>query len=263
MTDALIGYSGFVGSTLLKQTQFDALFNSANIHEIDNREFDTVVCAGAPAQKWIANRDPQADLNKIEGLISHLRTVRCKTFILISTVDVFQQPTGVTEDSPVSEEGLHAYGLHRRYLERFVQEHFAAHLVIRLPGLVGPGLRKNVIFDLLNANGLKAIESRARFQFYPMVNLWSDIETARRAGLGLVHLTAEPVTVAQVAQDGFGRPFTQTRDGTPAAYDMQTRHASVFGGVGAYQYSARETLLAVRAYAQSEPLMRKPEVASA
>lgn len=258
MTNALIGYSGFVGSTLLKQTHFDALFNSSNIHEIAGREFDRVVCAGAPAQKWIANQDPAADLDKIQSLMNRLRTVRCKTFILISTVDVFQRPRDVDEDSPVPEDGLHAYGLHRRYLERFVQDHFPAHLVVRLPGLVGPGLRKNVIFDLHNTHGLHAIESRARFQFYPMVNLWSDIETAAHAGLTLVHLTAAPVTVEQVSREGFGRPFTQTREGTPAAYDMQTRHADVFGGQGAYQYNVRETLLAVRAYAQSEPMAQQP-----
>ena len=35
MTDALIGYSGFVGSTLLKQSQFGALFRSTNIAEIE------------------------------------------------------------------------------------------------------------------------------------------------------------------------------------------------------------------------------------
>lgn len=263
MTNALIGFTGFVGSTLLRQAHFDALFNSRNIHDIQNREFDLVVCAGAPAQKWIANKDPEADLEKIKSLIAHLGTVRCKTFVLISTVDVFQRPVDVDEISPVPEDGLHPYGLHRRYLERFVEEHFPRRLIVRLPGLVGPGLRKNVIFDLHNGHGLHAIESRGRFQFYPMVNLWHDIETARNAGLELIHLTAAPVTVAQIAQDGFGRPFTQTRDGTPAAYDMRTRFADVFGGHDPYQYSARETLLAVRAYAQSEPVMPMQETKAA
>jgi hypothetical protein len=48
--DALIGYSGFVGSTLLKQRHFDSLFRSTNIDEIVGKTFDMVVCAGAPAQ---------------------------------------------------------------------------------------------------------------------------------------------------------------------------------------------------------------------
>ena len=253
MTKALIGCSGFVGSTLLRQAHFSALFRSTNIHEIDNREFDVVVCAGAPAQKWIANREPEDDRKKIESLISHLRTIECKKFILISTVDVFKAPIGVDESTPVDESGLHAYGLHRRLLENFVEQHFPASLIIRLPGLVGPGLRKNVIFDFLNNNNLHAIDGRGVFQFYPMVNLWYDIQIALNAGLSLVHLTAEPVSVADVSMQGFGRPFTQTLDNPPARYDMQTRHAQIFGSLGQYQYSARESIQAIRSYAQSEP----------
>ena len=90
MTNALIGYSGFVGSTLLKQASFEALYRSTNIGEIDGRSFKTVVCAGASAQKWIANREPYEDRCKTEGLIKHLKTILCDKFILISTVDVFK-----------------------------------------------------------------------------------------------------------------------------------------------------------------------------
>lgn len=253
MQNALIGFSGFVGSTLLKQNHFSALYRSTNIHEIEGQEFDTVVCAGAPAQKWLANKDPIDDKNKIDALISHLKTIRCKNFILISTVDVFKQPIGVDESSPVEESGLHAYGLHRRLLEKFVEQHFSNSLIVRLPGLVGPGLRKNVIFDFLNDNNLHAIESRGVFQFYPMVNLWYDIQTAQAAKLSLVHLSSEPISVADVALQGFGKPFTQTLDHPPARYEMRTQYAQLFGATGHYQYSSRETVLAIRAYAQSEP----------
>lgn len=259
MSICLIGYSGFVGSTLVKQSEFDTLYRSTNINEIEGKSFDTVICAGAPAQKWIANRDPAADRRKIEALIGHLGTIKAKTFILISTVDVFKKPVGVDEDTDVDESGLHAYGLHRRLLEKFVETDFSDHLIVRLPGLVGPGLRKNVIFDFLNNNNLHAIDSRGVFQFYPMVNLWYDIQTARKAGLNLVHLTAEPVSVADVSQKGFGVPFNHVLSNTPAVYDMRTRYAEAFGGSGRYQYSARDTIQAVRAYAQSEMPSVKPD----
>lgn len=256
--NALIGFSGFVGSTLLKQTPFESLFRSTNISDIDGKSFDTVVCAGAPAQKWIAIREPEADRQKIDDLIAHLKTIQCKTFILISTVDVFKSPLGVDEATPVDESGLHAYGLHRRLLEKFVEGHFASHLIVRLPGLVGPGLRKNVIFDFLNDNNLEAIDSRGTFQFYPMVNLWYDIQTALSAGLQLVHLTAEPITVAHIAMHGFGKSFDHALANNPAVYNMQTRYAQIFGAPGYYQYGSRETIQAVRGYAQSEPLTIKP-----
>ncbi len=259
MQNALIGFSGFVGTTLLKQAPFESLYRSTNIGEIDGKSFDTMVCAGAPAQKWIANRDSDGDRKTIEGLIAHLRSITCKTFILISTVDVFNNPTGVNENSLIDEIGLHPYGLHRRHLEKFVEAHFPDHLIVRLPGLVGPGLRKNVIFDLLNKNNLHTIESRSVFQFYPMTNLWYDIQIALHAKLKLVHLTAEPVEVAEIAENGFGQPFNQTLGGSWAKYDFQSKYADLFGGRGTYQYSKRETIQAVRTYAQSEPITVKAE----
>ncbi len=264
MSDALIGSSGFVGSTLARQKHFAEAYRSTNIQDIDGRQFDQLVCAAAPAQKWIANREPGPDLLNIERLISHLKTLRCNTFILISTVDVFGHPVGVDESTPVAEAGLHPYGLHRRYLEKFVEGHFSNHLIVRLPGLVGPGLRKNIIFDLLHGNSISAIDSRSVFQFYPMVNLWSDIQCALDAGLKLVHLATEPTSVADVARLGFGTHFDQTLPGTPAKYDMQTRHAHLFGAEGRYLYDQRETIHAVRSYAQYEPraIERRPEIAT-
>ena len=261
MTNALIGFSGFVGSTLLKQATFESLYRSTNISDIAGQSFDTVVCAGAPAKKWIANREPEADRQNIHDLMGHLKTVQCKNLILISTVDVFKDSIGVNEETPVDESGLHAYGRHRRLLEKFVERHFANYLIVRLPGLVGPGLRKNVIFDLLNNNNLHAIESRGVFQFYPMVSLWYDIQTALNAGLNLVHLTAEPINVADVSMKGFGKVFEHVLPNVPATYDMRTIYAQVFGSSGFYQYSARETIQAIRSYAQSEPLTIESESA--
>lgn len=251
---ALIGCSGFVGSVLLRQTRFTECYHSRNISASAGRRFDQVVCSAAPAQKWIANQAPQADRANIDRLIASLDHIECDRLILISTVDVFANPMGVDERSTVSEEGLHAYGLNRRVLEKYVQSRFTGrHLIVRLGGLVGPGLRKNVIFDFQNDNNLQAIDSRGTFQFYPMVNLWYDIQSAMKAGLSLVHLTAAPVTVEEVAREGFNRAFCQHVVDRPAVYDFRTCHAEVFGGTGPYQYSRRETLLAIRAYAQSEP----------
>lgn len=257
--NALIGYTGFVGNTLRKQTTFESLYNSKNIQDIENRDFSTVVCAGAPAQKWVANSNPEEDRRNIENLISHLMAVTCDHFILISTVDVFQSPVGVNEETPVDEEGLHPYGLNRRRLEKFVQTQFPNSLIVRLPGLVGPGLRKNIIFDFLNDNNLELIESRGIYQFYPMVNLWYDIEKCISQNISLVHLTSEPISVADVSAYGFGKPFKQEITRAPARYDMQSKYASLFGSGCRYQYCLKDTIQAIRSYAQFEPVTVKKE----
>ena len=248
----LIGATGYVGGSLLSQFKFDELYSSSNITHICGKTFSLVVCSAAPAKKWIANREPEVDLQNIRGLIENLKTIACDRFVLISTVDVFKSSIGIDESSPVEENYLDPYGLNRRYLEKFVQNHFSNHLIVRLPGLVGPMLRKNVIFDFLNNNNLQAIDSRGIFQFYPMVNLWYDIQIALEARLSLVHLTAEPITVAEVSEQGFGKIFQQELVAPPATYDLRTQYADLFGGSGYYQYSKRESIQAIRAYSQSE-----------
>lgn len=252
--DALIGHSGYVGSTLTRQTRFDDAFSSGDIHLIDGRSYDLLVCAGAPGAKWIANRDPDADRSNIQRLATHLATVDARNLVLISTVDVFACPRDVDETSPAGGDGVSAYGANRLWLESFVRARWPDALIVRLPGLVGPGLRKNALFDLKQRNGIAALDPRAIFQFYPMVNVSADIATARAAGLRLVHLTAEPLSLSEIAGACFDQSLNDRVDaGVPARYDFRTRHADLFGGTAAYTYSRRESLMAIRAYAQSEP----------
>lgn len=250
--DALIGFSGFVGCTLLRQRHFDALYRSTNIDEIIGQSFNTVVCAAAPAQKWLANKHPVDDLQQINSLIEKLKTINAKKFILISTVDVFKSPVNVDENTSIEIDGLHAYGLHRYYLEQFVSQHFPHALIVRLPGLVGPGLKKNIIFDFLNKNNIEQVESRGIFQFYPMINLWYDIEIALENNIKLLHLTSAPVSVADVAKYGFGFEFENHIQQQPGHYDMKSCYAHFYTGEKDYQYSHRESLMSIRAYAQSE-----------
>lgn len=95
MKSARIGSTGFVGSTLLSQRTFDCCYHSTDIAEIDYKEFDLVICAAAPAKKWYANLHPEVDKACIDSLIDHLKTVKAKKFILISTVDVFKSPVRI------------------------------------------------------------------------------------------------------------------------------------------------------------------------
>lgn len=257
MTSALIGHTGFVGSNLKRQHAFDDLFNSTDIEQIAGRSFDLVVCAGARAEKWKANADPGGDRSNIECLVSALEQANIGKLVLVSTVDVFLNPIDVDEDSPTPTAGLHAYGRNRRWLEQIATARFDS-LVMRLPGLYGPGLKKNVIFDLMNDNEVHKIDSRGVFQFYGVSRLWQDMKTALDAGLSIVHLPTEPVSVADVARAALGVEFTNEVAPSPARYDIRTQHAQLLGGAGYYVESKTRELENIAAFVQSEPRVEQP-----
>ena len=147
--DALIGHSGFVGGFLDGQHRFAARFNSRSIGEAIGQSFDTLVCAAAPGSMFEANRFPESDRQRIDELMGQLADIRARRVILISTIATLAGFAAEDERSGQFEQDI-AYGRHRHELELFVQSRFPDHLIVRLPALFGPGLKKNFLFDILN-----------------------------------------------------------------------------------------------------------------
>jgi hypothetical protein len=224
----LIGYTGFVGSNLLNQTEFDKLYNSKNINNIKGEKFEFLVCAGAPAVKWKANKYPDEDLATIELLIENLKHVECEELVLISTVDVYTSPIDTNEDTKIVAENLMPYGKHRFMLENFVKEKFPSVTIIRLPGLFGDGLKKNIIYDFLNNNCLHLVNSENIFQFYNLARLYKDICTCIDNNIKLVNFATEPVKVKDIVQFAFNRDFDQITEDNPIIYDMKTKYSTIF-----------------------------------
>jgi nucleoside-diphosphate-sugar epimerase len=241
MPDALIGHTGFVGGILERAHPFEGTYNSANIESIRGASYDLVVCAGAPAEKWRANQDPEADLANLSRLMRCLEEVEADHLVLVSTVDVYPMPRGVDEDTPIDSEGGTPYGRHRLMLERLCAGLFDS-TVVRLPALFGPGLKKNAIFDLINDNRVHLINPGSTFQFYNLSNLWADIGRIREAGLRLVNIATEPLSMRDVAREAFGLDFENPAAPPPAHYDFRSLHAERLGGRDGYLYDRGQVM---------------------
>lgn len=246
MRRALIGHSGFVGSNLKADGGFSDLYNSANIREMAGERFDEVVCAGVSAVKWLANKEPENDWRAIERLLDVLARVDAGRFTLISTIDVYPKADRPDDEATVLDlEDGQPYGRHRLQVERFVGERFRNVLVARLPALFGPGLRKNVVFDLLAGNQTEKINPASAFQWYPLERLARDLATAWGAGLSLVNLFPEPLETRRVLDELFaGATVGPTAQPAPR-YDLRTRHAELFGGANGFVMSADEVMEAL------------------
>lgn len=236
-TKALIGYTGFVGGNLSRQVHFDYLFNSSNIHELKNYKYDIIICAAPSAVKWKANKEPEVDLSIIHRLIEDLSNVETKYFVHISTIDVYDNPVGVDEDTIIDNLTLHPYGKHRLLLENFVRETFDNHLIIRLPALFGEGIKKNLVYDLLNNNCLELQDADSEFQFYNLANLYEDISTAQSHNISTLNISTPPISSKEIALKCFGIFFENKTGNIPAKYDVRSKHDAIFHGSSGYLYN--------------------------
>jgi len=239
---ALVGYSGFVGRNLSEARPFELLYNSTNIEAIRGQAVSQLVCAGAPAVKWLANAEPERDRATIDRLMACLDRARVQRAVLISTIDVYRNPVDVSECDAPPEDGLHPYGVNRLRLERFFRERFPGALIIRLPALFGPHLKKNALFDLLHGNQVEKIDPDAAFQWYPVTQVADDIDRFRDIGLELVNVASEPVSMREITSAFFPAVSLAAKPAPHAIYRMRSEHAERLGGRDGYLIDREKVL---------------------
>jgi hypothetical protein len=199
--DALIGYTGFVGSSLIGKLGMNVeYFNSKNIEDMCGKVYKNIYCCGLYAEKWKVNKNPEEDRAAIKKLTDVLDTVSCEKFFLISTIDVLEPgtPQSETSDYIITVYSKHAYGVHRREMETWCSSKFKDCFIFRLPALFGPGLKKNALYDMINNNNIDKLRSHWIFQWYNIEWLYDDIHHFVSKNVHLVNLVTEPIALGVI-----------------------------------------------------------------
>jgi len=248
----LIGYTGFIGGNLARQTAFTDLYNSKNIAEIDGGEFGLMVVSGVTATKWWANQNAEEDRRRIDSLLGNLGKVKAERVFVISTVDVYPVTRDVDESFDCHAVANHAYGANRLYFEDEVKRLFPEARIVRIGGVFGHGLKKNLIYDLLHDNGVEKINLESSFQFYDVGELWNDLVRMEDNELSLVNLLTEPVTMGEIVSRVWPGKIVGTEPGPLAAYDVRTKYAVEMGGAGGYLASKVQVLDGLEKFVRTE-----------
>ncbi|MDA9766616.1 TIM barrel protein [bacterium] len=245
----LIGFSGFVGQHLLEQTGFDRIYRSSDIREICGLDFDVLVCAGVPAVKWLANKNPEEDLAVLKELMTHLRSTRARRFILISTIDVYPDANSKEdEDSSPLHIPNHTYGQNRLWFEEQIKKLFHLYHIIRLPALFGRYMKKNYVYDLLHnrEDFIRKMNMHSSFQWYNIEHLWSDVCCAVENNLSTMNLFTEPLQTRVIVEDIFPHYmdiFTDAlREPCPVEYNLRTKYSELWNRSDGYIKSAAQVL---------------------
>jgi nucleoside-diphosphate-sugar epimerase len=173
MQVTIIGANGFVGSAFARQLKSQpgvklTEVTRENYAEMRGRESDVLIDAAGNSRKFFADQNPAAEF---ESSVTHrLRTLLdfpARFHLHISSVDVYNDltsPTTTREDFPVDISRSSHYGAHKFLAEQLVRHYASRWLIVRFAGMVGPGLRKNPVYDILHGEPLR-IHPDSLYQF--------------------------------------------------------------------------------------------------
>jgi nucleoside-diphosphate-sugar epimerase len=170
----VIGAQGFVGSAFvrhLKQHPLELIeVTRQNFAERAGIGADVVIQAACNSKKYLADEDPVLDFDlSVTHCLRTLRSFPASLHLHISSADVYADlanPSVTSEASPIDTVNVSNYGLHKLMAEELVRHYASRWLIVRLAGMVGPGLRKNPVFDVLHDRPLR-IHPDSQYQFAP------------------------------------------------------------------------------------------------
>lgn len=154
---AIIGAKGFVGRALCD------FFNSAGWtclpigreDPLPRHAIKLVIDCNGEGRRFWCNENPDGSYQRnVEAVAERLFAINSDAYVYISTVDVYgpgrEQVATSREDADIHTDMLDTYGRHKHLAECLVAEQGQRPLVLRCGTIIGPGLRKNPVFDLLN-----------------------------------------------------------------------------------------------------------------
>jgi len=154
----IIGGEGFVGSAYVRLCRARGLQHriitraSYDVHI--GTSCDVLINANGNSKKFVADRDPKGEFDaSVRSVLHSLEDFNARRYVFLSTGDVYPDQTSPTvsaEDHTIDSRRQSRYGLHKHLAEQLVLARHPRPLVMRMGGFVGPGMRKNAIFDMLH-----------------------------------------------------------------------------------------------------------------
>jgi nucleoside-diphosphate-sugar epimerase len=167
----VLGGEGFVGSAIARAAaaRHDvAAITRRNYEQFRGRACDLLINANGNSKKFLAERDAPAEFDaSVASVLRSLLDFPCRRYVFLSSIDVYPRvdsPRFNRETAQIDPAQLSRYGLHKYLAEQLVRKYAARWLICRLGGMVGEGLWKNSIYDILHDQPLR-VHAESEYQF--------------------------------------------------------------------------------------------------
>jgi len=158
----ILGGRGFVGSAFARACERRKLpfriIDRENYSRLAGTPCEVFINANGNSSKVLAQREPLLDFEAtVRSTRASLEDFPCSLYVFLSSCDVYpdcSSPLATREDSPIDVSRQSPYGFHKFLAEQCVRHRARDWLIIRFGGFVGPGLKKNPVFDILRRGTL-------------------------------------------------------------------------------------------------------------
>jgi nucleoside-diphosphate-sugar epimerase len=245
----LIGGAGFVGSAFARVMERRGM--EFHILEKDTyadyigQSCDLLINANGNSVKMLGARDPLRDFEaSVRSVRASLADIRAARYVHLSSCDVYPDcsaPELTREERVIEPARQSPYGFHKYLAEECVRHAGSRWLIFRMGGFVGPGLRKNAIYDILHGGPLW-LDPESELQFLNTESCAEIVlEMAARDIEGeIFNLCGAGVVRLREVMEAAGRPDIPVSPGSARVrYDVAT--AKLAGYVALP--STRETVL--------------------
>ena len=162
-----------------------------NYEQFRGRSCDLLINANGNSKKFLAEQDPAKEFDaSVTSVLRSLLDFPCKRYVYLSTIDVYPRvddPRCNRETAPIDAEKVSRYGLHKYLAEQLVRKYADRWLICRLGGMVGTGLWKNSIFDILHDQPLR-VSAASEYQFMNTDDVAKIVLDARPSAAGKRHV---------------------------------------------------------------------------
>ena len=158
----ILGGRGLVGSGFARYCERTgrpfSVIHRENYASCVGQSCDLLVNANGNSSKILARRDPKKDFEaSVSSVRASLEDFRYQRYVHVSSCDVYRDcssPKTTREELPLDSARQTPYGFHKLLAEQCVQHAADDWLILRFGGFVGPGLKKNAIYDILQGGPL-------------------------------------------------------------------------------------------------------------
>ncbi|MBT5399602.1 NAD(P)-dependent oxidoreductase [bacterium] len=167
----IIGGGGFLGSAFVRFCQKNLIdyisISRKNYSKYIGTSCQLLINANGNSKKYMADRDEVGEFDaSVRSVKSSLIDFHYDYYVHMSSCDVYDDCNGADtlEDSLINLSKVSNYGFHKYLAELCVQKKADNWLIFRMGGFVGPQLKKNAIFDIIEGHGIW-VNPESEFQF--------------------------------------------------------------------------------------------------